>query len=185
MKGSEGAWLQFVQPFTREGPTLLIAIDILKWPGMNQAFIVSFVVSNLMAYAAIPYAKRRPVGTPLSWGEAMLAGTYAFITMFISFGIVPHQWITHADRDLKWGTTRYVFGPFDIFKAQAQGGHFPMTIPYQAIRDIVVVVIHAYYFGLVIYLWHVWQKRGEKKPAAIETSTYGRPLVKPGSAGSA
>ena len=162
---------------------MLIAIDILKWPGMNVALIVSFVVSNLMAFAALRYGKRRPVGTPTTWGEAMFGGTYAFIALFVAFGIVPHQWISHADRDLKWGTTRFVYGPFDLLKPEALGGHLPLSIPYQAIRDIVVVLIHVYYFGLVIYLWTVWQKRGETRPVAIETSTYGRPLVKPGSAG--
>ena len=38
------------------------AIDVLTWPGMNQAFIVSFVATTALALLAVPYAKRRPVG---------------------------------------------------------------------------------------------------------------------------
>ena len=41
---------------------------------------------------------------------------------------------------------------------------------------------HVIYFGLLIYIWHWWQHRGDKPAAGteIETSSYGRPLVKKG-----
>ena len=114
------------------------------------------------------------------WGEAMLAATFIFGVMFVAFGVVPHQFIDHADKNLGWNKSKIVYGPFDLLKPKALGGNFPMTIPYEAIRDIVVVLIHVWFFGLIIYLWKVWQTRGEKqtaKTAAIESS-YGRPLVK-------
>lgn len=152
-----------------------------KWPGVNQAFLFSFVLSTVMALAVIPYAKRRPKDAPVSWGEAMLGAVYAFAAMFLAFGIVPHQWIDHADRNLEWSKSKIVYGPFDLLKPKANGGNFPFTASYEAIRDTVVVLLHVWYFGLIIYLWSVWQKRGAAKPApAIATSTYGRPLVKKG-----
>jgi len=158
---------------------LLIAIDILSWPGVNQAFLFSFFLSSGLAFLALPYAKRRPVGTPVSWGEAMLAATYVFGVMFIAFGVVPHQFIDHADKELGWSRAKIVYGPFDVLKPTSAGGSFPMTITYEAIRDIIVVLIYVWYFGLVIFLWGRWQKRGQTKPGTgIETSTYGRPLVK-------
>ena len=76
----------------------MIAIDPLEWPGMNVAFLVSFFASIALTLAVIPYGKRRPVGKSLSWGEAMLAATYAFGVMFLAFGVVPHQWIDHRSR---------------------------------------------------------------------------------------
>ena len=64
-------------------------------------------------------------------------------------------------------------------KPQAYGGWFPFTMSYEAIRDIVVIVIHLWYFGLLIFLWSVWQKRGDGTPSKeLATSTFGRPLVK-------
>ncbi|NBO33933.1 MAG: hypothetical protein EBV02_06140, partial [Actinobacteria bacterium] len=57
-------------------------------------------------------------------------------------------------------------------------GPFPFTISYEALRDIVVLVIHGIYIGAFIYLFAWWQKRGEVKQVALPTSTYGRPLVK-------
>jgi hypothetical protein len=157
------------------------AIDVLTWPGMNQAFIFSFVVSTGLALLAIPYAKRRPAGTPVTWGEAMVGAVWAFGLMFIAFGIVPHQWIDHADKDLGWTKTKYIYGPFDILQPKALGGNFPFTLQYEAVRDVIVVVIHLWYFGLMLFLWSVWQNRGKKaaaKSTEIATSSYGRPLVK-------
>jgi hypothetical protein len=156
----------------------MIAIDILEWPGMNMAFLVSLISSTLLTLAAIPYAKRRPIGYPLSWGEAMLGAAYAFGVLFLAFGVVPHQWIDHADKNLGWNRTRIVYGPGGILKPQSAGGWNPITLQYEAIRDIVVVLIHVYFFGLLIFIWMWWQKRGQTTSTALETSSYGRPLVK-------
>jgi hypothetical protein len=156
----------------------MIAIDVLAWPGMNQAFLVSLVASTVMSLAVIPYGKRRPVEKKASWGEAMFGSAYAFGVMFLAFGIVPHQWIDHADKDLKWDRTKLIFGPGGILKPQSEGGWNPITLQYEAVRDIVVVVIHAYFFGLLLFLFLWWQKRGQVKTTELATSTYGRPLVK-------
>ena len=156
----------------------VLAIDVLAWPGMNVAFLSSLFASTLLTLAAIPYGKRRPIGTPVSWGEGMLAGTYSFGVLFLAFGVVPHQWIDHADKNLGWDRTRIVMGPGGILKPQSMGGWNPITLQYEAVRDIVVVIIHVYFFGLLIFIWMWWQKRGQVTTTAIETSTYGRPLVK-------
>jgi len=145
---------------------------------MNMAFLVAFFGSIGLALAPIAYGKRRPVGKPLSWGEAMLAATYAFGVMFLAFGVAPHQWIDHADKNLGWSRDKLIFGPGGILKPQSAGGWNPITLQYEAIRDIVVVVIHGVYFGLIIFLWTWWQKRGQTRTTEIEMSTFGRPLVK-------
>jgi hypothetical protein len=156
---------------------LLYAIG--TYPGLNQAFLVSLVLATGMTLLAIPYGKRRPIGTPVSWGEAMLAAAYAFMTMFIAYGVVPDRWIQHSDKNLEWTKQKLLFGPFDILKDQVHGGHFPFTVSYQELRDIIVVLIHVYFFALQIWIWHKWQTRGKAAAGTeIETSTYGRPLVK-------
>ena len=80
----------------------MLAIDILRWPGMNQAFIFSFVLTLAMALVIIPIGKRRPVDRKATWGEAIFGATYVFAVMFVAFGVVPHQWIDHADKNLGW-----------------------------------------------------------------------------------
>ena len=155
--------------------------NVLKWPGMNLAFLFSFFLATGLALLVIPYSKRRPKGTPTSWGEAMLAAVYAFGTMFIAFGVAPHQFIDHADKNLGWSKNLIIYGPGDILKPKALGGHFPFTMSYEAVRDIVVIVIHVWFFGLLIYLWGKWQKRGDvARGTELATSTFGRPLVKKG-----
>jgi hypothetical protein len=126
-------------------------------------------------------AKRRPVGTPLSWGEAMFAAVYVFFVLFLAYGVVPHQWLNHADNNLRWRKDAILYGPYDILKPKALGGNFPFTLSYQEIRDIVAVLIYAIFLGLHIYLWTWWQKRGKAKPSTeVATSSYGRPLVRKG-----
>lgn len=158
----------------------MLAIDILRWPGMNQAFIVSFVITTLLALVVIPYGKRRDPKRKATWGEAMLGSTYVFGVLFLAFGVVPHQFIVHADNDLGWRKDKLIFGPFDLLRPDSAGGSFPIVISYEALRDILVIVIHAFYLALMIYLFAWWQKREAKAAATkqIETSTYGRPLVK-------
>ena len=152
--------------------------------------MVAFVVSVLVMLAlVIPiplYARHRPVGTFLSWGEAMIAATYVFFIIFWIYGVVPHQFLTWADSELNWRPDVIWFGPgvqitlpFDI--ASLSTPWFPITVSARAVRDIVAVVIYVVFLGLQMWMWAWWQKRGERAAAqkAIEpTSTYGRPLVK-------
>ena len=156
----------------------MIGIDVLEWPGMNQAFIASFVATLVLALAIIPYGKRRPVDKPLTWGDALLGSTYVFGLLFLAFGMVPHQWIDHADKDLGWSKDKLIYGPGGILKPESAGGWNPITLQYEALRDIVVVLIHLVLFGLFIFIAVWWQKRGDVKPKELPTSTYGRPLVK-------
>jgi hypothetical protein len=156
----------------------MLAIDVLKWPGMNQAFIFSFLLTLALTLVAIPYGKRRKPGQPVSWGESMVGSVYAFGVMFLAYGVVPHHWIDHADKELGWRKDKIIFGPFDLIKPKAFGGNFPMTISYEALRDIIVVVIYGIFIGLMVFMFMWWQNRGKVATKEIETSTYGRPLVR-------
>lgn len=156
----------------------MLAIDILKWPGVNQPFIFSILLTAGLALLVVPIGKRRPIDRKVTWGEAMVGGMFIFAVLFLAFGVVPHQFIDHADKNLGWRNDKILYGPFGIFKPKALNGPFPFTISYEAIRDIVVVGIHAVNIGAMIFLFSWWQKRGVIKPKEIETSTYGRPLVK-------
>ena len=80
----------------------MIAIDILRWPGVNQAFLFSFFVTLLMSYLVIVVGKRRPVDRQATWGEAMFGSAYVFFVIFLAFGVVTHKWIDHADKELGW-----------------------------------------------------------------------------------
>ena len=101
--------------------------------------------------------------------------------LFLAFGVVPHQWITHADQELGWSRDKLLVGWGGFLEPQSQGGWNPITLQYEAVRDTVVVLLHVLFFGVYIYLAIWWQKRGdvgEEAGKALPVSTYGRPLVK-------
>lgn len=158
------------------------------------AFIVSIVATILMTVPVFVVARRRPVGQPLSWGEAFVAATWVFALLFIAYGVVPHQWLALADNEFKWRDDKIGIpigglgiGPLeDIVERNnplfpkgipLPNGHFVITA--QVIRDIVATMIYGVYIGAMLYIWAWWQKRGKRAAGTeVETSAYGRPLLR-------
>jgi hypothetical protein len=139
------------------------------------AFVGSFLLSLLMGGSIVWYSRKRPAGAPLSWGEAMAAATYVFFISFWVYGVVPHQWLTYAQNELRWRSDALIIGP-------GSTGLFewsPIAMSKQTAGDIIVVLIYGFYLAGMVALWAIWQGRGKRaEPAEVETSTYGRPLVK-------
>jgi hypothetical protein len=139
-------------------------------------FITSILVLVALLVPIGILAKRRPVGTWVSWGEAMAGAGYVFFVMFWAYGVVPHQWLTWADNELFWRPDVIVVGPGKILQSA-----LPFTITKQTLRDLVVVVIYGILLTGNIVLIAKWQARGAEKPGdEVESSRYGRPLVKQG-----
>ena len=146
------------------------------------AFIGSTILSILMGYSIFWYSKRRPVGAPVSWGEAMFAATYVFFIMFWVYGVVPHQWLTWADNELKWRSDAYLLGPSSTSTLPILQ-NLPMNVSKQVVRDLIAVGIYGGFLVGHVALWSIWQGRGDaaqRKQKAIEerTTTFGRPLVR-------
>lgn len=143
------------------------------------AFVGSVLISILLTVGVFWYAKRRPVGTTLSWGEAMVAATYVFFALFWVYGVVPHQWLTWADAELGWRPDRYLAGPSGTGALR----EVPMNISYETLSHLIAVTIYGVYLGGHVAMWAVWQGRGDKverKRKALEekTTAYGRPLAR-------
>lgn len=149
------------------------------------ALVTSIVVSVLMSVGIFAYAKRRPVGTSLTWGEAMVGSVYVFFLAFLAYGVVPHQWLTLAENEWGFRADRILEGKGGIVKPISQGGWFPFDITYQALSDIVATLFYVVFLGLQIWMWARWQNRNKiadaKTQAALaKTSSFGRPLIKQG-----
>lgn len=151
--------------------TILWAIGISF---ANVAYAGSLLVSFVMIGIVLIYAKRRPQGASLSWGEAMAAATYVTFGMFWAFGVVPHQWLTYAQGELNMRSDAILAGPGSTGLAE----WVPVVISKQTVADLICVMIYGMYFTIGVALWAVWQGRGQKKTDEVETSNYGRPLVK-------
>lgn len=144
------------------------------------AFVTAVLIGVLLTLLVIPVSKRRPPGTPLTWGEAMAAAVYAFFLMFWTYAMIPHLWLTWTSNELGWTPSKAWLGPGKILQNQHNGGWFPLTLNYQTLRDLLVVGIYVLALAFQIWIFAWWQNRAKRAAAlpAITTSDYGRPLVR-------
>ena len=149
------------------------------------AFISSTIILILGVAICLYVGRRRPIGTPVTWGEAVVAASFVFGLMLLAYGIVPHQWLNYADNELLWRPDKLLVGISSggvVWGNEAKdlGGTGRIIINYQAIRDIVATLIYVVALGGHVYLWSVWQKRGRKKPGDVEAarSRFGRPVLR-------
>ena len=147
------------------------------------AFLVSVFITGIMCAIIVAVGRRRSPGTPMTWGEGFLAATFMFALMLMIYGIVPNQWLLWADTELGWRSDSFgIPTPFGrLFESGITfGGRGRIMISAQVIRDVVATLIYVVGFGGQIAGWLWWQKRG-RKPApvgTVETSAFGRPIVK-------
>jgi hypothetical protein len=126
---------------------------------------------------------RRPLGAPLTWGEAFVAATFGFGLMILAYGVIPHQWLDFADNELLWRPDQVLLGLSTAGvkfgdAAQTIGGSGRILVSYQALRDIVAATLYIVFLGGQMYLWSIWQKRGRAKGGLEPTSRFGRPLIR-------
>ena len=136
------------------------------------AFATALIVALLLDLAVVLYSKRRAPGRYLTWGEAMLAAVYAFVLFNLWYGIIPHQWITLADKEWGWRSDVLVSGPFGVVE------QLPFDVTKQALRDFVVVAIYGAGLTLQVFPRVQWQNRSKPKVEDEPTTTYGRPLAR-------
>jgi hypothetical protein len=157
--------------FTEE---LWVVICAMASAFANVAFTGSLLLSIAMTAAIIYYAKKRPVGAPLTWGQAMAAAAFVTFLMFWFFGVVPDRWMNYAESELAMRSDAILAGPGSTgwFKG------LPIEISKQVVADLVTVHIYVLGLAATVAMWAVWQGRGDKKTDEVEQSSYGRPLVK-------
>ena len=148
------------------------------------ALVTSIVAAILMSVAIYWYAARRPVGTPVTWGEAMVGSVWVFFLSFLAYGVIPHQWLTLAENEWGFRADR-ILELGGLVRPISQGGWFPFDITYRAISDTVAVIIYVIALLAQIVMWLQWQNRGQRadakaKAALSQTSSFGRPLIKQG-----
>ena len=158
------------------------------------AFLTSMVITAVMVGVIVYVGKRRPIGTPLTWGEAFVASVWCFALFLMIYGIVPDMFLRWADGELNWrtdvigiplgpiGPLLGIGGEGNVLFANGIefGGRGRIIVSKSVVRDILVSGFYIV-FGLgQIFMWLWWQKRGtgKAKTPELETSAYGRPLVR-------
>ena len=147
------------------------------------AFPVSLALLVIGIGICFRVGQRRPIGTPVTWGEAFVAATFIFGLMLLGYGVVPNEWLQWADNRLVWRSDKMLlavssegikFGD----AAATFGGSGRILVSYQSLRDIIAAGIYIVMLGAQVALWAMWQKRGQKASTEIATSDFGRPLVR-------
>jgi hypothetical protein len=150
--------------------------DWLPWmrPAGRLLWAVGLLVIGLIIIMVL---MRRPKSErPATWAQCMAGAVGTFAMFALAYAIVPHEWITFADKYLQWGTTKFLVrsGQEVLFFK------FPFDINMKAISDIIATGIYIVMFGLNLFLFAMWQKRGAEKAEAPDappkTSRFGRPL---------
>ncbi len=146
------------------------------------ALVTSLIACAVMTWGVLWYAGRRPVGTPVSWGEAQLGAVYVFFLAVLAYGIVPHQWLTLAENEFSWRADRILVGPGDLNDPQFSWSWFPFDITYRTISDSIASAFYVVFLGGQIWLWARWQGRDKRGATGTDVvkSSYGRPLIKQG-----
>jgi len=168
------------------------------------AFLFSLLLTLAMVGVVVRVARNRPVGTPLTWGEAFAAGLFVYVLLFLMYGVVPHQFLLWADSELKWRSDKIgiPLGPLGGIRLfghhfKVLTGHlgikkgllFPEGIPLphghfivtaQVLRDIIAATLYIAFLLVQIKAWLWWQSRDKRAAATAEipASAYGRPLVR-------
>jgi hypothetical protein len=162
------------------------------------AFIFSIVVTGVLTALLVQMAKRRPPGTPVTWGEAFAGGLVVLFLLLMIYGVVPDRWLRYADGELKWRIDKLgiPMGPFGHFLHDRFGignshnviapngikffGGGKVQVSAKILEDIIATMIYGVALVGQIVMWRWWQSRGRRAaPPAIEKkSAYGRPLVR-------
>src|SRR5262249_27061250 len=122
-----------------------------------------------------------------------IAATYVTALLFVAYGVVPHQWLTLASNTFKWrsdkigipvggiaiGSHHLFSKPYLLFPKGIPLTHGHFIITAQTVQDIIVTGIYGALVGGNVWFWLWWQKRGKEPAAEVETSAFGRPLLRP------
>jgi len=149
-----------------------------------QRTIILGAMALLAAHILMLVLSRKPRDPerPATWAECFAGAVGAFALFALAYAIVPHEWLTFANAQLEWGdNSKFIFTSEDDILGLINI-HYPFSMDFPALRDIVVSGMYAQFLVLNILLWVKWQKRFEVKEAPTEEtaparrSRFGRPL---------
>lgn len=159
-------------------------MEVFGWRWMPAAgrLIWALIVMSVLLIPALVMIRRPKPDGPTTWAGSMLLAVYTFAILLLAYAVVPHEWITFADKYLQWGTDKYVLGIKSTHPIPGLGLNWPFNFTFQALRDVVVVAIYVVFFATNIAFFVMWQKRPTREqaerpvPVEVGMSRFGRPL---------
>jgi hypothetical protein len=127
--------------------------------------------------------KARDADVPATWAECFAGAVGTFAMFVVGYAIVPSEWLNYANSYIQWGdNTKFVWKSNQNMLFLPI--HWPFSLDFPALRDIVVAVIYVAFLGINLKLWVMWQRRHEvreqaalaSEAAPVRRSRFGRPL---------
>jgi cytochrome b len=150
-----------------------------------QRTIILAAIAALAAHTFMLVLSRKPRDPErnATWAECFAGAVVVFALFALAYAIVPHEWLEFANKQLGWGdNAKFVFESDDDILGLINI-HYPFSMDFPALRDIVVTMIYGVLLVTNVKLWVMWQHRHEVKavPESTETtperrSRFGRPL---------
>src|SRR5262245_23235118 len=151
--------------------------DWLPWMQPAGRLIWFSLLLVVMLIPILVMLRRPKPDRPTTWAQAMAGAVYVFGIILVAYAIVPHEFITFADKYLQWGKDKYIIKsttPIPFWDSQ----NWPVSIDMQAIRDVAVVGMYIVFFAINIALFVLWQDRKTKtedddeKPVVVGRSRF-------------
>src|SRR4051812_30573158 len=114
--------------------------------------LIWFSLMLIVLMIPVIVALRRPKSEKeTTWAQAMLGSVYIFWLFLLAYAIIPHEFITFADKYLLWGHDKYVVKSTTAIPG-ISAFNWPVSIDMQAVRDIAVVGIYGVFSEVNIFL---------------------------------
>src|SRR5581483_1822950 len=127
-----------------------VICNVLGYPVRLEFFVSLFLFLVCLAVVFVA-GRRRPPGTPLTWGEAFIAATFVFGVLLLGYGVVPNEWLKWADNQLLWRPDRIWFAVSTKWPViytgsnaavESAAGRGRVIVSFQALRDIIAATIY-------------------------------------------
>jgi len=176
--------------FTREeivGGMANFTTTIGGWFGLdflapNGRLIIALIITFVMIGLVVWKLRQPKPDRPTTWAEAIGGALYTFALFLLMYAVIPHEFLTVADKYWKLSTSRYIIKSTTAIPF-AKSWNWPVSIDLQhGVRDLLVVLIYVAFFAANIAIFVLWQKRktvsetAESTPVPAGRSRFGRPL---------
>ena len=113
--------------------------------------------------------KARDAEVPATWAECFAGAVGTFAIFVVGYAIVPSEWLNYANSYIQWGdNTKFVWKSSQNMLFFPL--HWPFSLDFPALRDIVVALIYVVFLGVNLKLWVMWQRRHEVREQAAVAS---------------
>jgi hypothetical protein len=172
-------WSSLSETELIDGVDVVVTVDYLNWfpRGPIWLGIGYLIVLGATTFALVGAAFLWVLNQRMTWARATVAAMISWLALLFFFGIVPSEWLTYAQTELKWSAQTVAL----VIPSILVLGN-TIEISYAVLKDSISMGYHIVMLGVGAVLAVQIQKIKEGRPPSAQPSEqkspYGRPLVK-------